>query len=124
MSLYQEVFAGDSFSYSTNVALSNTMSWTANGWLRTLDYSPILDVNNTEVGILTANLSPIITNTPNAINYSLNLTANVYSTTIWIANSVNSERKLFLFTKFISNTGLTQHGNVVILIVKSTENAF
>jgi hypothetical protein len=125
MGYYLEIFAGDSFSYSSNVALDNTVTWTANAWLRTLDFSPIIDGNNVEVGILTANLNPISTNTPNSVNYTLTLSANVYATGVWIANSIStSERKLYLFTKYSSNTGISQHGNVVILIVKSTENYF
>ena len=117
---YYEIFAGDSFSLSMNVALSNTMSWIANGLITTLDINDIF-ISNTNVGQLTANLTPIVSNLPNTINYTLTLTANASATQTWMANSVsNIERKLYLFTKFISNTGIVVHGNSAILIVKAS----
>ncbi len=121
MPFYIECFAGDTFNYSTNVALSNTMLWTGNGILTTLDMNDIFDGSNVNVGQLTANLSPISNNLPNSVNYTLNLTANSYATQTWIANSVNiNERKLYLFTKFTSNTGSIVHGNSAIIIVKAS----
>ena len=119
----QDVYAGADFSYSTNVALSNTMTWTANGLLTTLD---LLDVfnGNSEIGVLTANLHPIATNTPNGVNFTLTLSAPGNTTAGWIANSVNTtERVLYLFTKFTSNTGATMAGNAAILRVKAAPSA-
>jgi hypothetical protein len=119
--MYSEsVYAGADFSYSTNVALSNTMSWTANAFLTTLD---LLDVfaGNSEIGLLTANLTPIVNNTPNSVNMTLTLTAPGNTTAQWLANSVNpNERVLYLFTKFTSNGGNISYGNTTILRVNAT----
>ena len=115
----QEVYAGSDFTYSSNIILSNTQTWTANAFLTTLD---LLDVfnGNSEIGILNANLQPITTNTPNSINYSITLSAPGNTTSQWMANSINiNERVLYLFTKYTSNTGTTRSGNVVILRVKA-----
>ena len=115
----QEVFAGADFTYTSNVSLSNSATWTANAFLTTLD---LLDVfnGNSEIGLLTANLAPIVTNTPNATNYSLTLSASGSLTAQWIANSVNiNERVLYLFTKFTSYTGAVQTVNTALLRVKA-----
>ena len=115
----QSVYAGADFSYTTNVALSNTMSWTANAFLTTLD---LLDVFNgsSEVGILASNLQPIVNNTPNSVNMSLTLTAPGNTTAQWIANSVNpNERVLYLFIKFTANTGNIAYANTTLLRVKA-----
>jgi len=119
--MYIDLFSGDTFTYSTNVALSNSYSWAANAQVVSLDLAPIVDVNNTNVGLLSCNLSSISTATPNAINYTLTYSANSYATTNWLANSVNlTERVLYLFTQFTSNTGIIQHSNVQIVKVKAS----
>jgi hypothetical protein len=113
----QSVYAGEDFIYTSNVSLSNAYVWTANAFLTTLD---LLDVfnGNSEIGILTTNLQPIINNTPNSVNYTLSLSAPGSLTSQWIANSVNiNERVLYLFTKFTSNSGNIVTGNTAILRV-------
>jgi len=116
----QSVYAGADFSYTTNVALSNTASWSANAFLSTLDLQDVMN-GNVEVGVLTANLSPITTNTPNSVNYSLTLTAPGNTTAQWIANSVSiNERVLYLFVKFTSNTGALVYANTEQVRVKGT----
>lgn len=100
----QKIYAGADFVYTTNIALSNTESWTANAILTTTDLANLYN-GNTQIGILEANLQPIVSNTPNSINYTLTLTAPGNTTAQWIANSVSiMERSLYLFTTFTSNT--------------------
>jgi hypothetical protein len=117
-----EIYAGDTFSYTTNVSLSNTMTWTANAMLTTLDLLDVYDANNNIIGILVANLTSITSNLPNTINYTLTLSATPNATVQWIANSVNpNERVLYVFMKYTSNTGFISHGNTAIIRVKAAE---
>jgi hypothetical protein len=117
-----ELYAGDTFSYTSNVSLSNSYSWNANAVVTSLDLNDLY-FNNTEIGILNCNLSPIVTSTPNSINYTLTLSSPSNNTINWISNSVNiSERVLYLFTQFTANTSNTQiiqNGNTQIVRVKA-----
>lgn len=116
--LIQEIFAGDSFSYSNSVILSNTVSWSVNSMVVNMDLNPIL-VNNVNVGLLTANLVPITTNTPNTFNFTLNISSDSNTTAQWLHNSVDyNERYLYVSTKFTSNTGTIIQEPLVILGVK------
>jgi hypothetical protein len=115
-----EIYVSDTLTYTSNVALSNTMTWTANSVVVNLDYN--LDANGNNIGILTSNLSPIITNLPNTINYLLTVTANSNQTSAFLANTVNpAERVLILQTQFLSNTGLVQHANSQFLRIKNVD---
>jgi hypothetical protein len=117
-----EIYVSDTLTYTSNVALSNTMTWTANSVVVNLDYNYILDANGNNIGILTSNLSPIITNLPNTINYLLTVTANSNQTSAFLANTVNpAERVLILQTQFLSNTGLVQHANSQFLRIKNVD---
>jgi|ERR1700722_10418131 len=115
------LYAGDTLIYTSNVALDNTVTWTANTRLTNLDLQSLI-VSNVEIGVLQSNLAPIVTNTPNSINFTLTVTANSNVTSQFMANSVvNLERPLYMFTRFTSNTGIEKHANTVLLRVKAAE---
>jgi len=119
-------YANDSFLYSYNVSLANNQTWSANTHLINLDYMTILGANtaNTlqivDIGYLPTVLSPIITNLPNTINYSLTISANTIQTQELMANSVNpAERVLIMQTKFTSNTANVVVANNVYLKIRN-----
>lgn len=115
----QSIYAGDTYTYSANLALANGLTWSANAVLTNLDYADLI-VANVAVGILTANLVTISSSTPNSINYTLNLGANNTTTALWISNSVDpNERVLYINVKYTSNSGIVIHGNTQILRVKA-----
>jgi hypothetical protein len=124
-----ETFANDSFTYSANVALANDMTWSINSHCVTLDFMPvnIWQANSetnvwypTDIGTLTATLSPIVTATPNSINYTYTISANTFQTQTFVINGVNpTERVLIIQTKFTSNTGFSFNANNLFLRIKN-----
>lgn len=108
-----ETFANDTFTYSSNIALANNMTWTAQSICVNLDFNTISG------GTLTTSLIPIVSTTPNSTNYTLNISAIPSQTANLINGSINpSERVIIIQTKFTSNTGLTLNANNVYLRVK------
>ena len=115
----QSIYAGDTYTYTANLALANNLTWSANAVLTNLDYADLI-VANVAVGVLSANLVAISSPTPNSTNYTLNLGANSATTALWIANSVDpNERTLYLNIKYTANNGTVIHGNTQILRVKA-----
>lgn len=112
-----DVLAGSDFNYTTNLALANNVSWTVNTFLTTTDNMPLYN-GNSVIGNLTSNLQPIISTTPNSVNYKLNVSAPASLTMQWIANSVSvEERSLYMFTRFTSGSGSVILANTQILRV-------
>lgn len=115
-----ETFANDSFSYSANVSLSNNMTWTVNSHCINLDFNKILDSSNSDIGFLSTTLSPIVTTTPNSINYTYTMTALPSQTKNLGLNGINpAERVVIIQTKFTSNTGLTFNVDDLYLRIKN-----
>ena len=138
-----KIFANDSLTYSSNVALDSTMSWTANSHCVNLDFNPILtwaantiataptiiettfDIvptaeTATDIGYITTSLIPIVSTTPNNINYTYTLTAPPTQTQSLFLGSVDpAERILIIQTKFTSNTGSIFNANNIYLHIKN-----
>jgi hypothetical protein len=110
MALTLLVNANDQLSYTNTVSLSNTLTWTGNTHVVSLEYLTISTTGNADIGWLPTTLTPVVNNTPaNTNNYTLHFSANSYQTDNFLANSVNpNERTLVVQTKFTANSGLTQ----------------
>jgi hypothetical protein len=119
MALTILVNANDQLSYTNTASLSNTLTWTANTHVVSLEYLTISTASNTDIGWLPTTLTPVVNNTPsNTNNYTLNFIANSYQTDNFLANSVNpNERTLVVQTKFTANSGLTQDAPNIYLRV-------
>ena len=114
-----QVFANDNFNYSANVALDPMATWTVASHIVNLDYQNII-VSNSDIGVVTTTLTPIISTTPTAINYTYTLSANAAQTQSLFVNTVDpAERVLIIQTKFTSNTGLSFNANNVFLHIKN-----
>jgi len=115
--------ANDDLSYSNTVSLANTLTWTAQTHVVSLEYSIIYDSSNTDIGWLPTTLTPVVNNTPSSNNnFILNFTANNYQTDNFLANSVNpNERTLVVQTKFTANSGQLQNApNIYLRVYNSS----
>jgi hypothetical protein len=114
------VYANTNFSYSYNTTLDNTVSWSVNSHVVTLDYEPII-IANIDVGYINSTIGAVVNNLPNAWNnFNVSITANNVQTQQLFANSLfEDERTLILQTVFTSNTGNVISGNNVYLRVRN-----
>ena len=114
------VYANTNFSYSYNTTLDNTVSWSVNNHVVTLDYEPII-IANIDVGYINSTIGAVVNNLPNAWNnFNVSITANNVQTQQLFANSLfEDERTLILQTVFTSNTGNVISGNNIYLRVRN-----
>jgi len=117
-----EAYSNVPFSYTYNLFLDGSQTWTAQSVVVTLDYNIILDASNTNMSIMSSTLTNQANlNIPNPNNYTLTLSANAYQMQQLGANSTDpNERVMLLQTLFSSNTGSAIAANNQYLRIKNS----
>jgi hypothetical protein len=120
--MFLTVNANDQLTYANTITLANTLTWTGQTHVTTLEFNNVLDVSNTDIGWLITTITPIVNTLPSGTNnYTLSFSANNYQTTYFLANSVNpNERTLVIQTKYTANNGFIQDANNIYLKVKNS----
>ena len=117
-----DAYANVPFTYTYNLGLDGSQTWTAQTIAVTLDYATIIDASNVVMSNLNSTLiNQANANLPNPNNYTLTITANGYQMQQLGANSVDpNERVLIVQTLFTSNTGSALQANNLYLRIKNS----
>jgi len=125
-----DAFANSPFSYTYNIGLDGSQSWTAQTVVVTLDYNPILlsvlnvssnTYSNVNISAISSNVGQPNTNLPNPNNFTVTISATANQMANFMAGSLDpNERVLIVQTALFGNTGGDIQANNITLRVKNS----
>jgi hypothetical protein len=116
-----EIYANTTFNFSNTITLSNTLTWSAQTHVVNLDFNPIIDNTNTDIGWLSSNISPIANIVTSGVNnYTLSYSANTYQTAWFANNGVNPFDRFLIIQTQIS--GANSANTLQVMTVMEANN--